>query len=225
MTAGGDPLSERLARLDACAVSDALDRLGLAGTVHGIFRAWPCQRVAGRVITVKLGPAPPRPVSSPRHHLGAAAIFAAEPGNLIVMASGGRTDVAAWGGLLSLAAATRGVGGVIIDGACRDVDDSQELGFPVYARAAVPTTARGRLVEETTGTPVAVGGMFVRTGDLTIADGSGVVFISAERADEVVAVAEELAARENVMAEELRSGKSVLDVMGAGYESLLHRGG
>ena len=225
MTAGSDAQAGRLARLDTCSVSDALDRLGLAGTVHGIHRAWPCPRIAGRVVTVKLGTAPTSPGSSPRRHLGAAAIFGAEPGNLIVMAAGGRNDVAAWGGLLSLAAATRRVGGVIIDGACRDVDDSQELGFPVYARAAVPTTARGRLVEERTGGRVYVAGISVITGDLAIADGSGVVFVSAERADEVLAVAEELAARENLMAEELRGGKSVLDVMGAGYESMLRRGG
>ena len=223
MSAGSDQPSARLALLDTCAVSDALDRLGLAGTVHGIHRAWACPRIAGRVVTVKLTDY--EPGSSPRRHLGAAAIVGAGPGDVIVMAGGGRTDAAVWGGLLSLAAATRGVGGVIVDGACRDVDDSQELGFPVYARAAVPTTARARLVEEATGTAVAVAGTFVRMGDLAIADGSGVVFVSAESADQVLAVAEELAARENVMAEELRGGKSVLDVMGAGYESMLRRGG
>lgn len=164
------------------------------------------------------------PGSSPPRHLGAAAIVGAGPGDVIVMAAGGRTDAAVWGGLLSRAAATRGVGGVIVDGACRDVDDSQELGFPVYARAAVPTTARGRIVEETTGAPVEVAGTLVRTGDLAIADGSGVVFVAAERASEVVTLAEELAALERLMAQELRTGKSVLDVMGTSYESML-RGG
>jgi 4-hydroxy-4-methyl-2-oxoglutarate aldolase len=222
VSAGSDQPSARLAHLDTCAVSDALDRLGLAGTVHGIHRAWACPRIAGRVVTVRL--TDDEPASSPRRHLGAAAIVEAGPGDVIVMAAGGRTDAAVWGGLLSLAAATRGVGGVIVDGACRDVDDSQELGFPVYARVAVPTTARGRIVEETTGAPVEVAGTLVRTGDLAIADGSGVVFVAAERAGEVVTLAQELAARERLMAQELRTGKSVLDVMGTSYESML-RGG
>ena len=222
MSAGSDQPSARLAHLDTCAVSDALDRLGLAGTVHGIHRAWACPRIAGRVVTVRL--TDDEPASSPRRHLGAAAIVEAGQGDVIVMAAGGRTDAAVWGGLLSLAAATRGVGGVIVDGACRDVDDSQELGFPVYARVAVPTTARGRIVEETTGAPVEVAGTLVRTGDLAIADGSGVVFVAAERAGEVVTLAQELAARERLMAQELRTGKSVLDVMGTSYESML-RGG
>lgn len=210
---------ERLARLDTCAVSDALDSLGRAGAVHGIHRAWPCPRIAGRVITVRLRA--PEADEPPNRHLGAAAIERAVPGDLILMAVGGRTDAAAWGGLLSQAAVLKGVAGVIVDGACRDIDDSRELGFAVYARAAVPTTARGRIVEEATGVPVEVSGVTVQTGDLAIADGSGVVFVAREAEQEVLARAERLSARESLMAAELRGGRSVLEVMDASYESML----
>jgi regulator of RNase E activity RraA len=221
MTSGA--LVQRLRLLDTCAVSDALDRLGLPGAVHGVHAVWSCPRLAGQVITVGLRP--PVAGEPARPHLGAAAITEASVGDVVLMAAGGRTDAAAWGGLLSLAAREKGVGGVIVDGACRDVDDSRDLGFPVYARAAVPTTARGRIVEDATGVPVEVGGRPVNTGDLAIADASGVVLVAAEDAERVIALAEELAAREGRLAQALRDGRPVLEVMDAGYEAMTRPSG
>jgi 4-hydroxy-4-methyl-2-oxoglutarate aldolase len=217
-----DELVIRLLRMDTCSVSDALDRLGMRGTVHGIHEVWHCPRIAGRVVTVKLKR---RDSDEPsRRHLGTAAIEAADPGDVIVIEHGAPDLAAGWGGILSLAAKLKGVGGVIVDGACRDVDDSREVKFPVYARSAVPTTARGRIVEEDFNVPIVVGGVDVRPGDLVIADGSGVVFVPADRAEEVIATAEGLAATEAQMAEALRAGRSVVEVMGANYESMLTKG-
>src|SRR2546423_574091 len=129
-------LVARLSELDTCIVSDALDKLGLAGATHGLHRAWPCQRIAGRVVTVQLVPYDEATVAS-APHLGARAIEAASPGDVIVIANDGRLEMAVWGGLLALGACSRGVAGTIVDGACRDVDENQELGYPVFARAAV----------------------------------------------------------------------------------------
>lgn len=141
---------------------------------------------------------------------------------MIVVAASGRTDAAGWGGVLSLAATPRDVGGVIVDGACRDIDEAAALGLPVYALAAVPTTARGRQAEIAWNTPVQVGGVPVAPGDLVIADGSGVVFLPAERAAEVVAAAEAIAAKEAAMARRLRAGEPVSAVMSADYEQMLN---
>ena len=115
----------------------------------------------------------------------------------------------------------KGVEGVIVDGTCRDVDDSRDAGFPVYARAATPITARGRILEDSMGEPIQVGGLTVNPGDYVIADWSGAVFISASRADEVISTAESLAEREAQMAAAVRAGRSVVEVMGANYESML----
>jgi regulator of RNase E activity RraA len=215
-----DALLERLSALDTCVVSDALDRLGLPGTVHPIARRWPCSRVAGRVVTVQLGPYTTQAAAS-APHLGARAIEAAGPEHLIVVANGGRVEMAGWGGLLSRAARQRGVRGVIVDGACRDVDEAQELGFPLYARASVPTTARGRVNELATNTPVTIDGVDVVPGDLAIADGSGVVFISDASAGEVVETAEQLAAREAELAEQLERGIPPTRVLGGSYERMV----
>ena len=217
-----DDLAARLARLDTCGVSDALDRLGIDGAVLGIRPMWPCPRVAGRVITVRLRRAEPGE-HSPRH-LGTAAIEAGGPGEVIVIEHHDREDAAGWGGILSLAARLKGIEGVIVDGTCRDVDDSRDAGFPVFARAATPMTARGRVSEASMGEPIRVGDLVVSPGDYVIADWSGVVFVAGARAEEIVSTAEGLAAREAAMAEAVRSGKSVIEVMGANYEAMLGSG-
>lgn len=206
------PVSDtRLGALDACAVSDALDRLGVAGVAHGIASlAGPGRRAAGRVVAVKVAP---RRDDIPRPHLCSEAIMASGPGDVIVIDNGGRLDVSCWGGLLSLAAAKRGVEGVVVHGACRDVAEATELGFAVFARAAVATSARGRIVEESTGQPIVIGSVAVRSGDLVVADDSGVAFIPAERADEVLELARRIVEKEASMAAALRAGASIVEVM------------
>src|ERR1051326_1913716 len=158
-----ESLVARLARLDTCGVSDAMDRLGLAGAVQGLGPMWPCPRIAGQVITVRLRHAQPDE-HSPRH-LGTAAIEAGGPGEVIVIQHHDREDAAGRGGILSLAARKKGIGGVIVDGTVRDVDDSRDAGFPVYARAATPMTARGRIVEASMGEPIRISDLTVHPDD------------------------------------------------------------
>jgi 4-hydroxy-4-methyl-2-oxoglutarate aldolase len=214
-----DEAVDRLAKLDTCAVSDALDRLGLPGAVLGIGPLWTCPRVAGRCVTVKIKPAG---LEKSKQHLCTSAIAAASSADVIVVDNGGRIDVAAWGGLLSLAAKTRQVRGVIVDGACRDIDESRELAFPVYGRAAVQVTARGRIMQQSFNEEIQCAGVQVHPGDLVIADASGAVFIPRAREADVIAQAEALARREAAMAQAIRQGRSVLEVMESmGYESML----
>jgi len=211
----------RLAALDSCACSDAMDQLGLAGVAPDIRGLTVAHRVAGPVITVELGLI--GSAAQGGRHLGTAAIEAARPGDVIVVAAGGRVDAAGWGGVLSLAAVMRQVSGVIIDGACRDVDESTALGLPVYALTAVPATARGRHVEVGWNRPVQVAGIAVNPGDLVVADGSGVVFLPATRAAEIIAAAEQIVAKEAAMASRIRAGEAVSSVLSAAYETMLNR--
>jgi regulator of RNase E activity RraA len=212
---------ERLARLDTCALSDALDRLGLKGVVTGIGPLTGPRKIAGRVVTVKLVPAEGR---TSKQHLATTAIEASGAGDVLVVEHRSREDCAGWGGILSRAAKVRGIEGTLVDGAVRDVDESREIGYPVFARAAAPTTARGRIVEEGWNVPVDIGGFEVHPGDFVIADGSGVVFVTNSRIEEVLLAAEEIAARERAMAEAVESGKPVSRVMGGDYEAMLEGG-
>jgi 4-hydroxy-4-methyl-2-oxoglutarate aldolase len=215
-------LVNRLSNLDSCAVSDALDQLGLPGAVIGIRPVWQCRRIVGRTVTIKIKPVG---LDKPKQHLCTPAIEAAESGDVLVIDNAGRLDVASWGGILSLASKLKKINGVIVDGACRDVDEARELEFPVYARGSVPVTARGRIMQESFNEEIQCGGVAVKYGDLVIADGSGVVFIPALKAEEVISKAESIAQQEKKMADAVRTGRSILEVMESmRYESMLAKG-
>jgi regulator of RNase E activity RraA len=202
---------DRLRALDTCAVSDALDTLNLPGATTGIRPLWPVTGpVAGRVRTVQAGP---RQDGKAAQHIAAAAIEAAEPGDVLVIANDGRTDVSCWGGILTLAARRNGIGGVVIDGACRDIAESAEQGFPVFGRAVVPVSARGRIVQLAMDEPVEFAGLVVHPGDVVLADQNGVAFVRAEDLEKVITLAERIVAREQNMAEAVKAGQPVTEVM------------
>lgn len=206
-----EPLLGRLRALDTCAVSDALDTLGLAGATTGLTPLWAVPGpVAGRVRTVLAGP----PKSGgPTEHIATAAIEAAGPGDVLVIANNGRVDVSCWGGILTLAAARRGIGAVVVDGAMRDIAECDEQDFPVFGRAVVPVSARGRIVQLAMGGPVQVAGVIVEQGDYVLADRNGVVFVPAGDLERVLGLAERVVAREAGMAEAVRAGQPVMEVM------------
>jgi len=214
----------RLERLDSCAVSDALDKLGLKGCVTGLAPLTSKRRIAGRVHTVKLvakDAAPP--ASGAPRHLGTTAIEAAEPGEIIVVEQRTGIDAGSWGGILSVGASLKGIAGVIADGPVRDVDEARALDFPIFARGATARTARNRVVEAATDVPVTIGEVRVEPGDYVIADGSAVIFIAAAEAARVVDEARAVARREAAMAEALRAGRPITQVMGADYEHMLKK--
>jgi regulator of RNase E activity RraA len=218
-----DDVCARLSRLDACAVSDALDQLGLPPSITGLAALSVRQRIAGRVTTVRLAAGRP-PEGAPPRHLCTAAIDAAEPGGVIVVEHRSGVECAGWGGILSNAASLRGLSGVIVDGLAHDVDEARDIGFPVYARGATARTARGRVFEAETGGTVRVGTVEVGQGDFVVADSSGTAFVPADRIGDVLAAAERIAAKEAAMTREVLAGKPVSGVMGASYEHLLERG-
>lgn len=217
-----DGLVASLARFDTCTISDAMDKLGLAGATVGIRPAWKCPKIFGRAVTMKLKPAG---LEKPKQHLGTAAIDLASPGDIIVIENTVRPDAPGWGGLLSLGAKTKGLGGVVTDGPARDIDECEQLEFPIYSRSVVPISARSRVVQESVNQEIQFAGVQVKPNDIVIADGSGVVIIPQEKAAEVIATATELADQEAKMADEIRAGKSMVEILERrGYEEMLRKG-
>ncbi len=216
-----EEIIERLSKLDTCAVSDALDSLALKGATWGVRPQWQCPRIVGRAVTMKIKPAG---LQQPTQHLGTAPIEAAKPGDIIIIDNGGKLEFSCWGGLLALSAKLKGLSGVVIDGASRDIDEARELNFPVYARGAVPMTARGRVMQESFNQEIQFAGVQCHSGDLVIADGSGVVIIPKEKENEVVAAAEAIYQKEQEMADGIRkgySGREMLEKLG--YEQMLKK--
>jgi regulator of RNase E activity RraA len=202
---------DRLRELDTCAVSDALDLLGLTGVVLGPRRLWPVPSVvAGLVRTIQAGP---RRDGVAAGHIAAAAVDDSGPEDVLVIANGGRTDVSCWGGILSVAAARRRIAGVVIDGACRDIAESEAVEFPVFALRTVPTSARGRIVQLEMDCVVEIEGVEVSPGDYVVADATGVAFIPGSRLEDVLTAAERVAQREAAMVRSVQQARPVADVM------------
>jgi len=211
---------ELLGRLSTTNLSDALDALGLKGATYGINGVWEgCAKIYGNAVTVRLLPAG---TEKPKVHLGIRAITAAEPGDVIVVDCAGRLDISCWGGVLATGASLKGISGVVIDGACRDVDEYAALQFPVYARGRVVATARGRALEESTNVPIQFGGVQVCPGDLIMADRSGVVAVPQAHIEAVLDKARQLWEKEERMCADLRAGLSSAEVDAKySYEKML----
>ena len=215
-------MRERLLKLSTTNVADALDALGYKGATYGVRPIYEgVKKIAGSAVTVKMTAAGE---TKGKVHLGIRAIEAAESGDVIVVDNGGRLDTSCWGGILANGAKLKVISGVVIDGACRDVDDFVEISFDVYARGSVVATARGRIMEESTNSMIQFGGVQVRPGDAVLADRSGVVFIPAEHLEAVLEKAEALWAKEEAMVADLRAGMSSLEVdQKYGYEKMLQK--
>lgn len=220
---------QRLKRLDACAVSDALDKLALKGAVTGLpLRSTGpggASRFVGRAVTMKVGPGQPPP--GPPKHLGCTAIEAAGPGHVIVVEQRSGVEAGCWGGLLTLGAKVRGVAGVVADGPLRDVDEAIAYEFPIVARSLTARTARGRVVELGTQVPIVIGDegqpTTVNPGDYLLVDRSAVIVIAAAEIERVLEAAEAIVAKEAAMAKAILGGTPIGQVMGGAYEHMLNR--
>jgi regulator of RNase E activity RraA len=212
---------KRFEKLATTNMADALDKVGIRGAVIGIRPMYDCPKILGRAVTIKITAAG---MMKSKYHLGVRAIDAAQPGDVIVIDNRGDLYNNCWGEILSMGAKMKGVSGVVVDGAARDIDACKEFEFPVYARGTVPITARGRIMEESFNEVVRIGDIQVRPGDIVMADINGVVIIQVERLEEVLEAAEEILKKEEAMVTELRKGVPILEVdQKYAYESMLKK--
>lgn len=205
-----NPILQRLAALDTNTVSDALDFLGLPGATYGLRPLWNCPKVAGRASTVLLGP---KTEAKPTVHLISPVIDAINTDDRVLVISGGLEGISCWGDILANASAAKGIRGTIIDGCSRDIEGSESIGYPVYGKGITMISARNRVVQIASATPVQMAGVTVREDDYVIADSCGTVFIPQERIGEVLALGEKINRRQDGMVAAVRAGRSVADVM------------
>jgi 4-hydroxy-4-methyl-2-oxoglutarate aldolase len=211
----------KLARLSTTNLSDAMDKLAIRGAVSGIRPMFDTARLVGRAVTIKITAAG---MAKSKTHLGIEAIASAEPGDVIAIDNHGDTTNNCWGEVLSCAAKVKGISGVVVDGAARDLDACQEMEFPVFARAAVPITARGRIMQEAFNCMIRLGDVQVRPGDIVVADVNGLVIIPVEKVDDVIREAEVLMETEEKMKADLLAGMDVLEVdRKYNYEQMLKK--
>jgi regulator of RNase E activity RraA len=209
---------ERASRLDTTAISDALDRLGIAGQCLGIKPLDPGFRLAGRAFTILYGPA-----GSPPGTVGDF-IDDVPPGNVIVIDNGGRENATVWGDILTMVAHRRGIAGTVIDGACRDTHLARELGYAMFSRSYSMRTGKDRVQVEAINSVVNAGDARVQAGDIVRGDSDGVVAIPREHEDEVLKVAEEIDAVEEQIRRAVHHGSTLRDARRQfGYHKLQSR--
>jgi 4-hydroxy-4-methyl-2-oxoglutarate aldolase len=183
--------------------SDVLDELGIALVVGAdvLQPRVPGARVAGQAVTLRYLPerrAPSSFVAPERgsrlaHHV---AYDLCEPGDVLIIDAGGATTESTFGGMAALDASRRQLGGIVVDGAIRDIDQIGSLGLPAWSRSVTPRTGKWRLECVQVNGPVGCAGVHVQPGDLVLADASGVCFVPLELADEAIGEILEVATRE-----------------------------
>ncbi|GHE66177.1 RraA family protein [Streptomyces capitiformicae] len=141
------------------------------------------------------------------------AVYAACPGDALVVDTGGGLEFGYWGEILAEAAIARGLAGLIIHGGVRDSARLVEMGWPVFAeRVCIRGTGKDPHGYGELGEPVLIGEQAVRLGDLIVADADGVVVVPAERVAEVQRLSAEREAAEADYLRRIRSGESTLDI-------------
>ncbi len=137
-----------------------------------------------------------------------------QPGDVVAVDGGGRADAAVLGDIIAGALVRRGVVGVVVDGAVRDVEGIDAVGLPTFARGTHPATGSNE-GPGAINVPVQVGGVVVHPGDVVRGDASGVVVVPREHLDTVIAMTRAVDQREAAWRRALADGASVAAATGA----------
>jgi regulator of RNase E activity RraA len=185
------------------------DVQGRAGVMHSAIKPiFPCKLV-GPALTVKLSPGD---LQDPLK-----ALEIGKRGDVIVVDAGGETETSVVGGLMGGLAKNRGIAGMIVDGAGRDIDELRDIGWPIFTRAITArgthTMFSGRKEDLSLNVPVVCGGVVVNPGDMIVADEIGITVVPQKKLTEVIDKAKEQADREATTREWVKQGKTVEDLL------------
>jgi 4-hydroxy-4-methyl-2-oxoglutarate aldolase len=198
-----EALAARLLELGTATVSDALDRLGLRGSAHGLAPLQDGLRMAGPAYTVRYVPAG-YPVGTVGDY-----VDDVPAGGVVVLDNQGRTDATVWGDILTEFSASMHIAGTAIWGVSRDSPTALRLGYPLFTRGRFMRTGKDRVEVADVGVPVALGDAQVRPGDVVVGDDDGVVVVTASRAAEVLDAAEAIGQAEDQVLAAVRSGLTI----------------
>ena len=141
------------------------------------------------------------------------ALALANPGDVLVVNAGGYKECAMWGEIMSLAAQKKGIEGLVVDGAVRDLVGIAGMKFPVFARALSPSGTTKETLSSIN-KPIMCGGTLVNPGDIVVGDDDGVVVIPQQEMRTAVARSKERAKKEEEVRKLIQQGKSTLEIYG-----------
>ena len=185
----------------AFAASILADVAGRRGTLDGrIAPLSPGMRIAGPALTVE--------VRAGDNLMIHAAMALARPGDVLVIDGKADRTCALMGSIMINACKQLKLGGVVLDGSIRDIDELRELGFPVYSLGGNPNGPT-KFVPGRINWPISCGGASVRPGDLVVADADGVVVIEREKASSLLALAARKVADERTRLDDIAAGRNI----------------
>jgi 4-hydroxy-4-methyl-2-oxoglutarate aldolase len=190
-------------------VADAVDeatgvRGFMARDMKPVFKA----KVIGPAVTVYLR----RALRTDRRdwpNLQIQTLDEAPPGSVMVEVLEDGLDTAGVGNLMATTAKVRGLAGMVIDGGARDIEELEEIGFPVWSRSQTPATSVGRYVPVARNVPVTCGGVLVRPGDWIVADRTGVVVVPVESLSQVLKLLRQYDDKETKMVPLIKETKAM----------------
>jgi len=203
---------EAFRAISTASISDAFDELGIRGIATGIMPVYPEAKIVGPAVTMRQVPT----------QMGETLIKqwdvierVAKPGDVIVIDAGGRKGIVSWAGIMSLGAKIRGIEGVVVDGATRDVDQIRSFKFPVFARGLSPVRSATRYETVCINEPIQLDDVQVKPGDLIIGDEMGIAVVPKGKVEEVLKLAMKKEESDRIMEEELRKGHSREEALAA----------
>ena len=141
------------------------------------------------------------------------ALYLAEAGDILVIDGKGYTDKSIWGGIQTEVSMKRGIAGVVIDGAIRDVQEVKRLKYPVFCSGVVPAGPH-KGWGDSINVPIQCGGVPVHPGDIIVGDDDGVVVVPLREAEEILKKAKDLIEVERGWKKKLDEGKTTLEAIG-----------
>jgi 4-hydroxy-4-methyl-2-oxoglutarate aldolase len=206
-----DPVIEGLSKLAVASISDAVDEItGQRGFMMPDLRPiLSDKKIIGRAVTVRLREA--MEVLEDRSAVShtVQVIDQADPGSIIVVVVENGAHIAGFGGLMANTSVARGLGGAVIDGGARDIQEMQDLGFQVYTRGITPASSVGRWLSVASNEPILCANVWVRNGDIIVGDYDGVVCVPAEIAQKVLETARKYEEKERQMVPLIHKYKSL----------------
>ena len=180
-------------------ISDAMHRKGAMKDIHAVVRG----KMVGTAVTVQ--------AFAGDWAKTVEAIDIAKEGDVIVIYNESK-DIACWGGLATLSSLNKGISGVVIEGAVRDIDEIENLKLPIYTSNTVPNAGDPKGFGEINA-EITCGGQTVKPGDFIVGDESGVVVIPKERAYELARRAKEVNKTEKRLFDEIRRGGTLSEIL------------
>ena len=211
MTFVEDNILERLRAIATPTLANALDDIGFNGIMNNLHPAGLGMCVVGREVTVQEITGPFGSFSSDDFKVGHM-IDAANPGDVIVVSNNG-APVSTWGGMASYSAKLKGIGGLVVDGGIRDREEIVEFSFPSFSKHMVPTPGKTRIKVLSINEPIVCAGVRVRKGDIIVADGTGVLCLPAEKAEQITLAAEKFSADDKQAMIEMEKGLTFIEAL------------